>query len=91
VVDVDDSVRDDQAEPPADHRDLRMWTIYERPMEHPEHFVVRKWRVTKDGPWPSSHVQLASTLDDARAVVPAGLVCLARSGSDDPTVVETWF
>ena len=71
--------------------DLRTYTIYEKPRDYPHCWVVREFRITRDGPVPSDTVVIAPDLDKARSVIPPGLVCLARSPEDDPTIVETWL
>lgn len=68
---------------------LPMWTIYDHPSDYPRHYVVRATIVGRSVP--SERVQLADTLEEARALVPDGLFCLARSPGDDPVIVETWF
>lgn len=67
-----------------------MWTIYDHPADYPRHFVVRSYLVGREGEG-SSRVQLADSLEEARACVPPGLFCMARSPDDDPPIVETWF
>jgi hypothetical protein len=33
----------------------------------------------------------AKTADQLRAILPAGLTCLARHENDDPAILETWL
>lgn len=70
---------------------LHMWTIFDRPADHPGHFVVRGFDVTRDGPVATDDIQLADSLDEARRLVPRGLYCMPRSPGDEPQIVETWF
>jgi hypothetical protein len=77
-------------EPPL----LRSWTIYERPSDYPLHYVVRAFRIMRgEPPIPEPDVYLCDTLALAREQVEAlapDLYRIARSKSDDPTIVETW-
>lgn len=72
---------------------LAMWTVYDSPRDYPGKFVARLG-VTRRGesePIPTGHIAVAPTLDLVRRMTPSGLVCLARSEGDDPTIVETWL
>jgi hypothetical protein len=40
---------------------------------------------------PTIYIMLADTLDELRAMLPAGLVRSARERADPPEVVEIWF
>ena len=71
--------------------ELRMFTIFDRPTDYPRHFVVRAFTIAVGGPVPNDRVQLADSLDEARALIPEGLACMTRSPEDDPVIVETWF
>lgn len=72
--------------------DLVMYTIYDHPKDHPEHFVVRAWIVRRDGNhYASSEARLADTLEEARRVVPADKVMTPRRPDDDPVIIETWI
>ena len=69
---------------------LTVWTIYERPADYPQGFVVRPFEITSFGPQPGS-ARYASDLEAARRLVPPGLYCLPRQAGDDPVVVESWI
>lgn len=58
-------------------------------MPHAE-FVVRPHAVDDSGTRPLLEHHTAQTLEEARAKVPPGLVCLARDPTDEPHIVETW-
>lgn len=66
---------------------LKIWTIYNYPSDYPDKFVVRLW----EGELPTAEFSLHDTLEEARAAVPPGLVCLQRFDNDDPVIVETWL
>lgn len=66
---------------------LNLFVLYKRPLDYPEHFVVRRWENDK----PTHDVWLADTLEGARGKLPPGLYRLARDPGDDPVIVETWI
>ncbi len=72
---------------------MTLWTIYDHPRDHPEHFVVRGWDIAMgtSGPVavPRARQTLFTTLDAARAAM-GGRACLGRSDGDDACIVETW-
>lgn len=73
---------------------LITYTIYERPSDFPEWFVVRKWNVTAGGFDPDLAQWICETLDEAREIIAGELVggfCVPRSTEDDPVIVETWM
>lgn len=75
-----------------DGRLLRMFTIYDHPADHPDHFVVRGWTIGPGAPIPDDEVLLADTLELARELVPpASDTCLPRQPNDDPKIIETWL
>ena len=69
---------------------LSIWTVYERPLDHPEQFVARRWVATPQ-PVPTDEVLFAHDLDDLRQKMPSGLVRMPRQPGDDPVIVETWI
>jgi hypothetical protein len=65
---------------------LPMWTIYDRPSDHPEGFIARRF----EGENPTGGT-LTGELDEIRKVLwQAGLVKLSRKDEDEPQIVETW-
>lgn len=71
--------------------DLEQWVIYERPADHPDHFVVRRWIIIPGKALPTDELHLADTLEEARAFIPPGLTRMVRSPGDDPVIVEVWI
>jgi hypothetical protein len=69
---------------------MSMFAIYDHPRDFPEHFVVREWLVAKGLVVPMQEYALASTLDEARAEIPPGMVLIPRFENDDPKIVEVW-
>lgn len=66
---------------------FEIFVIYDHPTDHPDDFVVRKWI----GLDPREIVGKASTLEDARKLVPAGASRMPRFAGDDRVIVETWL
>ena len=71
--------------------DLRMYVIYDHPRDFPNSVVLRRWRVTPDGPQPEGCCLLTHSITEARAFVPDGLVNTGRQLSDDPAIAEVWL
>lgn len=67
------------------------WTIYFNPKDHPGKYVVRRFEIGKALTRPTNDMFVADTLDEARALLPIGLLCFKRDLSDDPVIVETWL
>ncbi len=70
--------------------DLPMWTIYEKPRDYPNNFVVRKHIVRQGETFPTNTFMVTSTLKQARLCLPPGLFNLGRQPEDEPQIVETW-
>jgi hypothetical protein len=78
--------REDQKK--MNNRALVTWTIYDHPKDFPDLFVARKFV----GEMPASEAYAHSAIEPLRELMRGfGLVCLARSPSDDPAIVETWI
>lgn len=70
---------------------LAMFTIYERPLDFPDRYVVRRWFACAPEPVPDVVPRLAASLEHARELVPPGLYRQPRQDGDDPFILETWF
>lgn len=71
---------------------MRIFTIYERPLDYPIGYVVRGSTVGSGGDIVvDSEAGYASTLGGARALVPLGLIRIERSPGDDPVIKEVWL
>lgn len=69
-----------------------MWTIYERPSDHPDCFVVRRSVMQPDGTIVHDEdAATAPTLEAARMLVPWWFVRCRRGPGDDPVIVEVWL
>lgn len=75
-------------------RALSLWTIYKHPRDYPQHYVARRSEI---GGQPGSGIKItddmftADTLNELRALLPLGLVCIPRLEHDDPVIVEVWM
>ncbi len=65
---------------------LELFVIYDRPKDFPDYFVVRRFINDQ----PQDLLAVCSTLKAVREHIPPGLICLARSPTDEPQIVETW-
>jgi len=71
---------------------LDLYVIYDHPKDHPNNFVVRRWKLAADGTLTAENdCFLAGTIDDARSFVPRGLVHIPRYPQDDPVITEVWM
>jgi hypothetical protein len=69
---------------------LPIWTLYERPLDYPGHYVARLF-VTIPSPVATQFAIVADTLEELRQALPAGLLRLHRQAADDPHIVEVWI
>ncbi|MBA1280438.1 hypothetical protein [Stutzerimonas stutzeri] len=69
---------------------LSMWTVYERPADHPQQYVARRWIAIPKAE-PTSEFLVADDLESLRQKLPTGLVRMDRNPGDDPVIVETWI
>jgi hypothetical protein len=74
---------------------LSLWTIYEKPLDHPDGFLARRFEILKGeilkGESAPTEDHLTGELEHIRLIFTrAGLYRLSRSPDDEPQVVETW-
>lgn len=70
---------------------INHWAIYDHPKDYPNNFVVRRWTLAGGNPVPDRECSLASSLEEAREFIPAGLVRVSPFPGEDPIIVETWI
>jgi hypothetical protein len=72
---------------------LVMYTIYRKPLDFPDDFVVRKIFAYKGNPTPvpGPILGVVKTYEEALSKIPPGLNSLGRDPGDHPSVVETWI
>lgn len=72
--------------------DLEIWTIFERPKDFPDHFVVRRFRVSSAGlEMDPTLWSIGDSLAEARASIPEHCTCLGREPGDEAQIVESWI
>ncbi len=71
---------------------LSLWTITRSPLDFPGKHVARRHIIMPDDEaGPTTDHLVGDTLDQVRALLPAGLVNIGRSPRDAPVIVETWI
>ena len=72
---------------------LRLWTVYKSPSDYPGSYAARLFEIDGDGPpRPTGSIVVSKSLEHLRdELIEMGLVSLARSPEDDPTIVEVWL
>jgi hypothetical protein len=79
-------------QPSPDDGALTLFVIYERPIDYPNGFVVRRHLVVPGGGiWVDPIAVGVATLEQARAELPDGVVNLGRQPTDHPSIKETWL
>lgn len=83
--------------------ELRIWTIYDHPLDWPEFYVAREFAIglrDDTGPVPvmrrdaepTDNLMMARNLDELRATMRFhGLTVIPRDESDDAGIVESWL
>jgi hypothetical protein len=69
---------------------LPLWTVYEKPLDHPEGFIARRFESGKGGATPTQDTLIGDLEAIRDTLLRAGLVKLAREPGDEPQIVETW-
>jgi len=72
---------------------LSIWTLYDRPLDMPEHYVARRFEIRQGGEGGPTHDYIRdSDLESLRGeMVSRGLYCLGRQAGDDPKIIEIWL
>jgi hypothetical protein len=74
----------------AQRGQLTIWTIYDRPSDHPEGYIARRFEVGGGNTVATPEI-LTGDLEDLRqAFWKAGLMKLKRQDGDEPQIVESW-
>ena len=69
---------------------LPMWTVYDRPKDHPHGFIARLHEV-KGAPIATA-MTVKGELEAIRETFKrAGMIVIERDPKDDPKIVETWL
>jgi hypothetical protein len=72
-----------------DRRELLVWTVYDHPLDFPDHFIACANGTAPLRPL-GVHLQ-ADSLDELRRLLPQQLARSSRAPGDDPFIVETWL
>ena len=78
----------------AAHDYLELWVIYERPIDYPKGYVVRRQRALgryADRIWIDPIAYAFDTLDAAREAVPFGMNNIGRTDGDPVSIKEVWI
>lgn len=70
---------------------MKLWTIYERPLDYPEGYVLREWMILRGANLAPGPATRHATLAQARDAMPPGLFRLPRKETDGPHILETWI
>jgi hypothetical protein len=70
---------------------LELYTIYERPLDYPYGYVVRRFEIRGGVEPVACEGWYVPTLAAARNCVPPNLHCLGRAPGDESQIVETWI
>jgi hypothetical protein len=67
---------------------IRLWTVYERPLDYPNSYVARLW----EGEHATGSIVIAPDLELLRGqMMEMRLTRIPRHANDDPVVVEVWL
>ena len=70
---------------------LRMWVVYDHPLDFPDCFVAREW-IALSFPIATDNVLTAPTLDALRALIPpAADRWIPRDQFDDPRILGVYL
>jgi hypothetical protein len=76
---------------PADDA-LRMWTLYEKPADYPDAFVLREWVITGGGAVPMRGTFVASKLETLQGMMAdKGLTFIPRDPRDPPHILGVYL
>lgn len=70
--------------------DMVQYTVYESPLDFPGKYVIRQFVIRVNGTRPLTGF-VCDTIEQARSLVPDGMVRLMRTPQDHPSVVEVWI
>jgi hypothetical protein len=69
---------------------LTIWTIYRRPTDYPDSWVLRGHELLRDGTQAHKFCFVGQTLGEVRAKVPPGTHRVGRDRGDHPVIYESW-
>lgn len=85
---------DGQGDPVIPDGSWPNFTVYDRPLDAPDHYVVRLHMIYPGVPAPIAtewHFLCAAIEPIREWMASRGLHCVPRSDGDDPVILETWL
>jgi hypothetical protein len=72
---------------------MYQWVIYDHPLDYPDYFVARKWKILDGKVEPLvDALILHKELDEIREIFyNQGLLRISRFAEDDPCIIEVWI
>jgi hypothetical protein len=74
----------------AQRGQLTIWTIYDRPIDHPDGFIARRFEVGGGNTVATPEILTGDIEDLRQAFWKAGLMKRKRQDGDEPQIVESW-
>jgi hypothetical protein len=69
---------------------VTIWTIYQSPDDYPDSWVLRGHDVLPGALQPHHVCFVARTIEEIRAKLPPGTLCIGREPDDHPSIRESW-
>ncbi len=69
---------------------VKQYAIYEHPDDYPQDYVVRTWLITDGGVLPGG-AKRTTTLEEARALLPASVTRISGRDAQVPKLIEVWM
>jgi hypothetical protein len=71
---------------------MTLWTIYDHPIDYPDFYVAREFKIGAGTHRPTTNVLLSTDLDELHGIMERmNLTAIPRDPSDDPVIVEVWI
>jgi len=71
---------------------LSIWTLFDRPTDAPDCYVVRRFEVHLNSVKATSDAHYSLHIERLRnLMLERGLHCIGRSEGDEPQIVESWI
>jgi hypothetical protein len=70
---------------------LKIITIYNKPLDYPNHFIAREYFVNPEKKVTGNVIAKEKTLSLVRKKIPRNMIRIIRSPEDDINVIETWI
>ena len=71
-----------------------LYVIYDKPVDYPDVFVIRRWIHTENGDIPTNDAYTADSIEVLNNIrlemSRCGLTCIPRFADDQPAILEVW-